>query len=185
MREKRYGPIFNFSVSAFWRFSVSVMKFTLLDRIIELTPGESIRALKAVTASEEYLADHFPTFAVLPGVLMLEAMVEAAAWLVRVSQDFASSIVLLAEARNVTYKSFVRPGDVLEVGVTCRRLGPAESAFSGCGTCHGIEVVKAKFGLRHFSLADCAHQDPGRAEVDRKIVRQAREQLAALMGSQT
>ena len=70
------------------------MKFVLLDRIVALSPGERIRAVKAVTATEEYLADHFPSFPVLPGVLMLEALAEAASWLVRVSQDFACSIVL-------------------------------------------------------------------------------------------
>jgi len=153
------------------------MKFALLDRIIELSPRDHIRAIKAVTASEEYLADHFPTFPVLPGVFVLEAMTQAAAWLVRVSQDFACSIVLLAEAKNVTYKSFVRPGDVLEVDVKCRRLGHSESTFSGMGTCNGVDVAKAGFVLRHFSLADQALEW---ADVDRDIVRRARDQLAAL-----
>lgn len=153
------------------------MKFSLLDRIIELTPGRSVRAIKAVSASEEYLADHFPTFPVLPGVLMLEALAEAAGWLVRVSQDFAHSVVLLAEAKNVTYRSFVRPGDVLEVSVTCRRLAPGESDFSGTGRCGDVEVVKARFGLRHFSLAS---RSPQWADVDRRIVEQARRRLVVL-----
>ena len=56
------------------------MKFGLIDRIIELTRGERIVAVKAVTLAEEYLADHFPTFPVLPGVFVLEALAEAGAW---------------------------------------------------------------------------------------------------------
>ena len=51
------------------------MKFVLIDRIVELSRGERIVADKAVTLTEEYLADHFPDFPVLPGVLMLETMV--------------------------------------------------------------------------------------------------------------
>jgi len=79
------------------------MKFGLIDRIVELEPGRRIVALKAVSLAEEYLADHFPTFPVLPGVLMLEALVEAGAWLVRETQDFNRSVILLHSAKNVTY----------------------------------------------------------------------------------
>ena len=67
------------------------MKFGFVDSIVELSRGERIVAVKAVSLAEEYLADHFPTFPVPPGVLMLEALVESAAWLVRDAQDFTSS----------------------------------------------------------------------------------------------
>ena len=64
------------------------MRFDLLDRIIELQPGVRITAVKCLTMAEEYLADHFPNFPVMPGVLMLEAMTQAGAWLVRVERGF-------------------------------------------------------------------------------------------------
>ena len=51
------------------------MRFHLLDRIVEVRPGEALRAVKNLTLGEEYLADHFPTFPVMPGVLMLETLV--------------------------------------------------------------------------------------------------------------
>ena len=89
------------------------MRFTLLDRIVEVDPGKSITAVKAVSLSEEYLADHFPRFPVLPGVFMLEAMTQAAAWTIRLGEDFANSIVVLRAARNVKYGDFVEPGRVL------------------------------------------------------------------------
>lgn len=128
------------------------MKFGLIDRIVELSRGERIVAVKAVSLAEEYLADHFPTFPVLPGVLMLEALTESAAWLVRDAMDFAPSLVLLREARNVTYKSFVKPGNLLRVEVNCRRLGRTDSDFDGVGFCEDLEVVRARFGLRHTTL---------------------------------
>ena len=108
---------------------------------------------------------------------MLEALAEAAAWLVRVSQNFACSIVLLAGAKNVIYKRVVRPGDVLDIDVKCRRMDRGQSAFSGSGVSNGIEVVKARFELRHFSLSD---KDKEMAEVDRRIVQAARQRLAIL-----
>ena len=67
----------------------------LLDRITELKPAESLTATKSLTLGEDYLQDHFPVFPVMPGVLMLEAMYQAAAWLTRYDDDFAHSMVLL------------------------------------------------------------------------------------------
>jgi len=128
------------------------MRFALIDRIVELERAKKIVAVKAVSLAEEYLADHFPTFPVLPGVLMLQALVEAASWLVWDALDFTPSLVLLKAARNVTYKSFVKPGQLLRVEVSCRRLETAESEFDGIGWCDQVEVVKARFGLRHTTF---------------------------------
>ena len=130
------------------------MKFGLVDSIVELTRGQRIVAVKAVSLAEEYLADHFPTFHVLPGVLMLQAMVEAATWLVREATEFAPAVILLREAKNVTYKNFVKPGNLLTLEVTCRRLARDGSDFEGIGTCQQAEVVKARFGLRHMHPRD-------------------------------
>ena len=92
-----------------------IMRFTLLDRVTAIEPGKSITAIKTLSLSEEYLADHFPCFPVMPGVLMLESMTQAAAWAIRLGEDFAHSIVVLREARNVKYGDFVEPGKVLTV----------------------------------------------------------------------
>jgi 3-hydroxyacyl-[acyl-carrier-protein] dehydratase len=153
------------------------MRFGLVDRIIELTREQRIVAVKAVSLAEEYLADHFPTFPVLPGVFMLEALAEAGAWLVREAQDFAPSVILLRRAKNVTYKSFVKPGNLLRLEVTCRRLGPDESSFDGVGFCNQDEVVRARFGLTHFSLAQ---RHGGLGPVDQRIVAEAKVRFAYL-----
>src|ERR1700742_2330174 len=92
------------------------MKFNLLDKIEEITDSRIV-AVKQVSLAEEYLADHFPTFPVLPGVMMLEALTQAAAWLLHRKHDFACSIAVLKEAKNVKYGQFVAPGDALRVEV--------------------------------------------------------------------
>ena len=86
------------------------MRFTLLDRVTAIDPGKSITAIKTLTLSEEYLADHFPRFPVMPGVLMLETMTQASAWMIRLGEDFAHAIVVLRAAKNVKYGDFVEPG---------------------------------------------------------------------------
>jgi 3-hydroxyacyl-[acyl-carrier-protein] dehydratase len=142
------------------------VKFILVDRISELEPGRRIVAHKAVSLAEEYLADHFPTFPVLPGVLMLEALVQASAWLVRAALDFAPGLVVLQEARNVTYKSFVAPGEVLTVESICKELDARHSSFAARGQAGGREIVKGQLTLRHLNLAEL---DPRLADVDAQI----------------
>lgn len=152
------------------------MKFVLVDRIVELESGRRIVAEKALSLAEEYLQDHFPKFPVLPGVLLLEALVQAAAWLVREKLDFGPSVVLLKEARNVTYKSFLAPGQVLRVEAACSELTDEQSCFSAAGQVAGRgEIVKGRFTLRHLRLAD---QDPSWAATDDRL----RAQQRALFG---
>jgi 3-hydroxyacyl-[acyl-carrier-protein] dehydratase len=151
------------------------VKFILVDQILELDPGKRIVARKAVSMAEEYLADHFPKFPVLPGVLMIEAMVQTAAWLVRDALEFAPTLVLLKEARNVTYKSFVAPGQVLQLEAQCLELTPAQSRFDARGVCDGREIVKGRLTLRHLRLTDT---DAAYAETDAQM----RVQQRALFG---
>ncbi len=153
------------------------MRFALIDNIVELARGERIVAVKAVSLAEEYLADHFPTFPVLPGVFMLQALVEAATWLVRDATDFAPSLILLREAKNVTYKSFVKPGQLLRLEVACRRLARDGSDFEGTGYAQQAEVVRARFGLVHSSLADHAAD---LAPLDARITAECRARFALL-----
>src|SRR5436190_15751842 len=110
------------------------MRFYLIDRVEEVQPGRSLRGVKNLTLGEEYLADHFPTFPVMPGVLMLQTLVESAAWLLRVTDDFRHSVIALREVKNVKYVTFMEPGRSLVVTVElAERSDAPEVTFKGKG----------------------------------------------------
>ncbi|UCG55829.1 MAG: hypothetical protein JSU70_13270 [Phycisphaerales bacterium] len=143
------------------------MRFILIDKIVSLEAGKTIKTVKTVSLAEEYLGDHFPTFPVLPGVLMLQGLIESASWLVRQTEDFAHSMILLKRARNVKYRSFLAPGARVEYTVDAKSIEDDLSSFSGSGVSQGQQIVEARFSLRHFNLAS---QDPTMGAVDAKIV---------------
>lgn len=148
------------------------MRFTLIDRITELKRNESITAVKALTLAEEYLADHFPLFPVMPGVLMLEALYEAGAWLVRYSEDFAHSMVLLKEARAVTYKEFVAPGQMLTVTAEISKQDEKTVKLKTRGAVDGRDAVGARLTLERFNLAD---RNPDQSVTDSVVITDLRK----------
>ncbi|MCK4601664.1 MAG: beta-hydroxyacyl-ACP dehydratase [Phycisphaerae bacterium] len=155
------------------------MKFYLVDKIESISPGKRIVTYKALSLAEEYLADHFPAFPVLPGVLMLEALAQSAAWLLRVQQDFTKSIIVLAAARNVRYANFVQPGNILRCEVTATETGEETSKFKGQGFVDDGTAVSAQLELRSFNLTD---RSARLAEADRSITAQLKEQFELIGG---
>ena len=81
-------------------------------------------------------------------------MAQAAAWLVRIQQDFSRSIVVLSAVRNVKYASFVAPGDTLRCQVEAIKFGDDISSFKGTGYVDERRCVSGKLELRSFNLAD-------------------------------
>lgn len=153
------------------------MRFVLIDRITELQHGHSLVAVKNLSLAEEYLADHFPGFPVMPGVLMLEALTQAGAWLIRDLEDFAHSIILLKQARTIKYGSFVEPGRQLQLKVELTSHGERESVFKGVGSIDGQEMVKGRFTLTRYNLRE---RDPDLHATDAAIVNGLRDLYATL-----
>lgn len=102
--------------------------FLLIDRVIECVPGERIVALKNVTMNEPFFPGHFPHFPVMPGVLTIEAMAQAAAVLSFKTMDAkpnSESVYYFAGIDNARFKRPVVPGDqlMLEVSITFNKRG--------------------------------------------------------------
>ncbi len=153
------------------------MRFILIDKVVSLEAGKQIKAIKNVSLSEEYLADHFPTFPVLPGVLLLEGLIESASWLVRTSENFTHSMILLEQAKNVKYKSFLAPGAQIEYTIDVKTIEENISSFVGVGVSQGTRIVEARLALRHFNLAD---DNSAMAAVDARVIESLKERWKLL-----
>ena len=92
------------------------MRFRLIDQVLEQTDTRIV-AVKNVSNAEEYLGDHFPTFPVLPGVFMLEALVQAAR---RLLGDDGRRFVL-GGVKALRYGTFVKPGETLRIQVDLQK----------------------------------------------------------------
>ncbi len=129
------------------------LKFNLLDKLESLS-ADRLVAVKHVTLAEEYLADHFPTFPVLPGVLMLEAAAQAAGWLLHHRRQFGGSMAILKDVRNVKYGHFVAPGDFLRISAEFVKDTDAGASFKILGTVNDATAIAGKIELAYFNLCD-------------------------------
>jgi 3-hydroxyacyl-[acyl-carrier-protein] dehydratase len=152
------------------------VKFNLIDRIEHLS-GERIVAVKYVSLAEEYLADHFPTFPVLPGVMMLEAITQAATWLLHHRTGFGKSMAVLKEARNVKYGTFVAPGQALRVEVDFMKQTGTGAAFKASGFVGDSLAVQARVELAYFNLGE---RQPELANLDDRLAQHNRTRWAVL-----
>jgi 3-hydroxyacyl-[acyl-carrier-protein] dehydratase len=141
------------------------LKFNLIDKIESLTDGRIV-AYKYVSLAEEYLADHFPTFPVLPGVMMLEALTQAAGWLLHSRSGFAKSMAVLKEARNVKYGQFVAPGNWLKVDVELLKETAGGATFKAVGMVGEAQALAARLELAYFDLAE---KQPELAGIDARL----------------
>lgn len=155
------------------------MRFHLIDRIVEVRPGQTLQAIKNLTLGEEYLADHFPSFPVMPGVLMLQTLVEAGAWLLRLSEDYRHSVIVLREAKNIKYGTFMEPGRRMDISVELVERSEGLASFKGRGEMDGQSTVTARLVLASYRLQD---RDPAFADVDAEIVGKMRRQGRLLCG---
>ena len=154
------------------------MRFWMLDKIRSFTPDVELSATKCVTMTEEYMADHFPEFPVLPGVFMLEAATQAGAWLLRLSENFAHSVISLMEAKNVKYADFVAPGQALEVTVSMVKKDDRLATLKVEGQIEGRQTLSGRIVLQRYNLLD---RDPQLRDIDEKIINHFRRAQKLLL----
>ena len=106
----------------------------LIDRVLEMVPGKSIKALKNVSINEPFFVGHFPHRPVMPGVLMLEAMAQVAALLAFDALGTTPSektIYYFAGIDGARFKRPVEPGDQLVMDVSLERMKSGIFKFKG------------------------------------------------------
>lgn len=124
----------------------TTVKFDLIDRVTA-RDDVSLSAIKSVTIAEEYLGDHFPGFPILPGVMMLETLVQAGRHFAAGQDDSPSRPLVVSQVRNVRYGAMVRPGESLNVTVTLRKREGHVYDFQGVGKVGDQIAVQGRFSL--------------------------------------
>ncbi|KRK39897.1 3-hydroxyacyl-ACP dehydratase FabZ [Loigolactobacillus bifermentans] len=106
--------------------------FLLIDKVLTVTPGESVVAQKNVTINEPFFQGHFPGNPVMPGVLQLEAMAQAGAVAILTLPEFKGKVAYFGGIKKAKFRQIVRPGDVLKIEVELTKL--RDQIGSGQGT---------------------------------------------------
>ena len=120
------------------------MRFLLVDRIVSWEPGGPLRGVKCVSMSEDVLEHHFPGNPIMPGSLLLEAMIQLAGWGEAARSDFQSWF-LMDRVRRVAFYGFARPGDTIDLEVTPMSSPSAvRRAYRAVGSVAGSKKILAE-----------------------------------------
>lgn len=118
--------------------------FLLVDRIVELE-SDRVVGIKNVTFNEPFFAGHFPDFPVMPGVLIIEAMAQAAGVLVLKSiPDRENKLVLLVAVENARFRKPVVPGDSLRMEMKVIKRKASVAKMAGVATVDGVVVAEVE-----------------------------------------
>lgn len=140
------------------------MRFLLVDSILELETGARAVGLKNISMSEDFLADHFPDRPIMPGMLILESLVQLADWVVRDASNF-DKIGVAAGFDRIKFRRVARPGDQLrlEVGLSSSDDGTHE--FRGKAYSVDELAASANITMIEAPLEDYLDADAARASL--------------------
>jgi len=121
--------------------------FLLVDRVLDIKLGENIVAVKNVTMNEPHFTGHFPDSPIMPGVLIIEALAQAAGILVAKTMELSKEgkSVYLTTIENAKFRKLVQPGDVLELHVSIKQQRSFMWKFSGKAIVAGEIVTESDF----------------------------------------
>jgi len=119
----------------------------LVDRVIELVPDASIRCIKAVTMNEPFFQGHFPGRPIMPGVLVVEALAQAAGVLAIESMNLHDSgkLVYFMAIEEAKFRKPIEPGCLLTLDVSFVQRRATVCKFAGSATIDGVLVAEARF----------------------------------------
>ncbi len=121
--------------------------FLLIDRVVAVEPSRTLRAIKNVSINEPFFQGHFPGHAVMPGVLIIEALAQASGVLTQisaVSHPGRAPLYYLVKVDNARFSKTVIPGDQLVLDVALKRMLRGMGLFACVATVDGREVASAE-----------------------------------------
>ncbi len=119
--------------------------FLLVDKVLDYAPGEWIKAVKNITFNEPQFQGHFPDHPVMPGVMVIEAMAQAAGVLTQLSRDGLANDALfyLVKVDNAKFTQIVVPGDTLEFECQIKKVIKNMTLYQCKASVAGKVVAKA------------------------------------------
>lgn len=111
--------------------------FLLVDRVIEVEYGQRAVAIKNVTINEPFFQGHFPDYAVMPGVLIVEALAQVGAIALLGSDEYRGKLALFAGINKVRFRRQVKPGDTLRLEIEIGKMRRGVGTGAGTATVDG------------------------------------------------
>ncbi len=127
--------------------------FQMVERVLEIVPGESVKALKNVSINEPYFMGHFPDSPIMPGVLVIESAAQACSLAIEADGTDDSTIYVLLKVKDFKFVKPVIPGDTLIID--CKKTMGASGLYSFAVTISVNDKVRAK-GELMFTAVDKA-----------------------------
>lgn len=115
-----------------------------IDYVDEMTPGESIVATKNVTINESFFRGHFPGNPVMPGVLIIETLAQAASVLILKSPEFYKKTAYLGAIKNAKFRGMVKPGDVMKLHIKMLKVRSRMGIVDAVATVNDKKVCSAQ-----------------------------------------
>jgi 3-hydroxyacyl-[acyl-carrier-protein] dehydratase len=137
------------------------MRFLLVDSIVELDPGRRATGIKNVTLSEDFLADHFPHRPIMPGMMIIESLVQLSDWVIRSGSNF-ERLGLACGFDRIKFRKVVRPGDQLRLDVQVAAQNDATTTTQAKAYCLDRLVASADITLALHPIADYLDPDEAR-----------------------
>jgi 3-hydroxyacyl-[acyl-carrier-protein] dehydratase len=129
------------------------MRFLFVDEIVEMTPGRDIHARTMIPGDAELFRDHFPGFAVVPGVLLIEMMAQSAGKCLDAAAT-AQGKAMLAQVRHSSFRRWVRPDQPVDIHARITASGPQAAAAACHVSVDGQEVADAELFFVFLPLSE-------------------------------